>query len=329
MSFLQKVGKYLFILIILGTFAFIFYVNREKYIPIYENIKTYIGYDKPCSKPIIYFIDNFDPAFGQSKKEFEDNLNQATMMWNNIMGKELFKYSPDEAKDMSNLSKWKLSINLIYDKRQETTDKLKVIDSNIKNSKDSYENLKAQFDALKITYNNQKSNIQTLIANYESAKAEYQKNVSYWNNKGGVPKNQYTQLENERVSLNNQAQKINEANAALNTTVNELNSLVNNLNLLTKDINQKIGSFNTVSTNNGSEFQEGEYVSDQNGQRINIYQYSNKTKLIRVLSHEFGHAIGLDHIDNPKAIMNAYNLDSSTNLSTDDISALRTICMMN
>jgi plasmid maintenance system antidote protein VapI len=329
MSFLQKVGKYLFILIIFSTFSFIFYVNREKYIPIYENIKTYIGYDKPCSKPIIYFIDNFDPAFGQSKKEFEDNLNQATMMWNNVMGKELFKYSPDEAVNMSNLSKWKLSINLIYDKRQETTDKLKVIDSNIKNSKDSYENLKAQFDALKITYNNQKSNIQSMITSYELAKAEYQKNVSYWNNKGGVPKNQYTQLENDRVSLNNQAQKINEANAALNTTVNELNSLVNSLNSLTKDINQKIGTFNTVSTSNGSEFQEGEYVSDQNGQRINIYQYSNKTKLIRVLSHEFGHAIGLDHIDNPKAIMNAYNLDSSTNLSTDDISALRKICMMN
>lgn len=329
MSSLQKIGKYLFVLIIIGTFGFIFYVNREKYIPIYENIKTYIGYEKPCSRPIIYFIDNFDPNFGQSKKEFEDNLNQATMMWNNVFGKELFKYSPNEAEKMSNLSKWKLSINLIYDKRQETTDKLKVIDSNIKNSKDSYENLKARFDALKITYNNQKNSIQSMITSYESAKAEYQNNVSYWNNKNNIPKAQYTQLENERVSLNNQAQKINEANENLNRTVNELNSLVNDLNSLTKDINQKIGTFNTVSTSNGSEFQEGEYVSDKDGQRINIYQYSNKTKLIRVLSHEFGHAIGLDHIDNPKAIMNAYNLDSSTDLSTDDISALRKVCMMN
>jgi len=326
---LQKIGKFLFALIVIGTLSFIVYYNREKYIPTYENLKTYVGYDKPCSKPIVYFIDKFDPEFGQTKSEFENNLNQAVSMWNKAVGKELFKYSPNEAQNMSNLSKRKLSVNLIFDQRQETTNKLKVIDSNISNSKDSYENLKARFDALKIIYNNQKTALQTMVTIYESDKVSYQKDVIYWNNKGGAPKEQYAQLENKRLALNIQVQKINTANKGLGSTVADLNALVASLNSLNKDINQKIGTFNTVSTSNGSEFQEGEYVSDQNGQRINIYQYNDNTKLIRVLAHEFGHALGLDHVADPRAIMNAYNLDSSTNLSNDDLFALRIICEEN
>ena len=329
MSSLQKIGKFIFVLIIVGTLGFILYVNREKYIPVYEDLRTYIGYDKPCSRPIVYFIDNLDPKFGQTKTELENNLKQAALMWNNAIGKELLRYSPDEAKDMSDLSKWKLSVNLIYDKRQETTDELKIIDSTISNSKDSYENLKARFDALKITYNNQKDNVQSLINTYESDKASYQKEVSYWNSVGGATKDQYEQLEKKRLSLNNQIKNINENNAKLNTTIADLNSLVVSLNSLNKDINQKIGTFNTVSTSNGLEFQEGEYVSDQDGKRINIYQYSNETKLIRVLAHEFGHALGLDHVEDKKAIMNAYNLDHSTDLSAQDLAALNKVCEVN
>jgi hypothetical protein len=329
MSSLQKIGKFIFVLIIASTLGFILYVNREKYIPVYEDLRTYIGYDKPCSRPIVYFIDNLDPKFGQTKTELENNLRQATLMWNNAIGKELFKYSPEEPENMSDLSKWKLSVNLIYDERQETTDELKIIDSKISNSKDNYENLKARFDALKITYDNQKNTVQSLINTYELDKANYQKDINYWNSVGGAPKDQYEQLEKRRLLLNNQVKNINDINTKLNTTTADLNSLVVSLNSLNKDINQKIGTFNTVSTSNGLEFQEGEYVSDQNGKRINIYQYSNETKLIRVLAHEFGHALGLDHVEDKKAIMNAYNLDHSTDLSTEDLVALNKICEVN
>ena len=329
MSSIQKIGKFIFVLIIVSTLGFILYVNREKYIPVYEDLRTYIGYDEPCSRPIVYFIDNLDPRFGQTKTELENNLRQATMMWNNAIGKELFRYSPKKKKNISNLSKWKLSVNLIYDERQKTTDELKIIDSNISNSKDNYENLKARFDALKITYNNQKDTVQSLINTYESDKASYQKDVNYWNSVGGAPKDQYEQLEKKRLSLNNQVKNINENNTKLNTITADLNSLVVSLNSLNKDINQKIGTFNTVSTSNGLEFQEGEYVSDQDGKRINIYQYNNETKLIRVLAHELGHALGLDHVEDRKAIMNAYNLDHSTNLSTEDLAALNKICEVN
>lgn len=108
--------------------------------------------------------------------------------------------------------------------------------------------------------------------------------------------------------------------------VAELNSMVSTLNSLTSNINQKIDTFNTISMTNGPEFQEGEYISDESGYRINIYQYSDYTKLIRVLAHEFGHALNIDHTEDKESIMYAYNLDSALKLSTVDIEALRSVC---
>jgi len=321
-------------LIVFGTLGFIVYVNKEKYVPFYENLLIYTRIQNSCSKPIIYYIKTFDERFGQSQTEFENNLNRSVSIWNNALGKKLFEYSKTEP-DISDLSKYKLAVNLIYDERQEVTDQLKVVGSIIDSNKDTYESQKSIFDTLKSKYEIQKSSLDAMIAKYESLKASYERDITYWNSRGGlsraseasrVEKKEYAQLEKTRVELNNMVERINTANKELNNTINELNSMVNSINSLNKDINQKIGNFNTISSSNGREFQEGEYVSDENGQRINIYQYSDYTKLIRVLTHEFGHAIGIDHVEDKDAIMYAYNIDSTIKLTEADLQALRNIC---
>lgn len=325
MRIISKIGKILFALLVIATLSFIVYYNRAKYYTAYENVRLAVGLDKPCTKPIIYYIGDFDQRFGQSKIEFENNLAKASSIWNNAIGKTLLEYSATNPSTPDN-SKSELRINLIYDDRQEVTNKLKVVNSTIDNSKDSYESLKARFDLLKTKYENQKMNLETLEKSYESQKASYEKDVAYWNNKGGAPQKVFAELETKRIDLNSQVQKINSASQELNSTVTELNSMVNNLNSLTKDINQKIGTFNNISLTNGPEFQEGQYISDENGNRINIYQYNNYTKLIRVLAHEFGHALNIDHVEDEESIMYPYNLDSALKLSPADIQALQNVC---
>jgi hypothetical protein len=137
MNLLKKIGNTLLLLMVIGSCIAIIYVNRSKLVPAYENLLSYAGISAPCSKPIIYYIDNFDPRFGQSEDQFIDNLNTASKIWSNAYGKELFRYSKEEANKMSDLSRRKLSVNLIYDQRQQTTEQLKVIGSTIDSNKDS------------------------------------------------------------------------------------------------------------------------------------------------------------------------------------------------
>jgi predicted nucleic acid-binding Zn-ribbon protein len=323
----KHIGNTLFVVAVIGTTTAITYVNREKFVPLYETFTASIGLDKPCSKPIIYYIEDFNPKFGQTQEEFRDNLQKASSIWNNAYGKELFRYSREDADKMFDLSKRKLQVNLIYDHRQETTEQLKTIGSTIDSSKDSYENQKALFDSLKSQYENKKQSVQNLITQYESDKAIYQKEVAYWNTKGGAPKQQYAELEKKRTQLNNAVQTINKQNQELNELITKLNSQVVVLNSMNKDINQKISTFNNVSQAVGPEFQEGEFVIDDFGQRINIYEFKDQNKLIRVLAHEFGHALGIDHVDGEDSIMNAYNNASATNLSEQDLTALKAVCL--
>jgi len=313
-------------LVIFATLFFIVYYNREKYIPLYESARLYFGIDQPCSEPILFYIGDFDNRFGQSKEEFESHIEKATLVWNNVLNKELFKYAPLEAERLSDLSSRKLEINLIFDSRQKVTNDLKSVGSVIDNQKMSYESLKAKYSSLESQYKTEKSLLDSLTAKYASDKSAYDKEVKYWNARGGATKDKISSLEAERLALNQQAKIINEASTKLNSIVLELNSTAKTLNSLGSNINKDIGTYNTISTQNGAEFEEAEYVKDENGQRINVYQYSDLNKLIRVLIHEFGHVLNIDHVDEPKAIMYPYNQNTNLVLTEADIEALKAAC---
>jgi len=84
--------------------------------------------------------------------------------------------------------------------------------------------------------------------------------------------------------------------------------------------------YNTTNFSNGEEFEEGEYIRDASGQRINIYEFGNETDLIRVLTHELGHALGLKHVTDPGAIMYELNQSDNEALTEADIRELSSMC---
>jgi predicted Zn-dependent protease len=61
-------------------------------------------------------------------------------------------------------------------------------------------------------------------------------------------------------------------------------------------------------------------------EKINIYEFESRSQLIRILSHELGHAIGLGHNENAESIM--YYLNKGTGLSptAEDIRDLKAYC---
>jgi predicted Zn-dependent protease len=87
------------------------------------------------------------------------------------------------------------------------------------------------------------------------------------------------------------------------------------MNIIQKQINS-----NKINSSLEKEFAGGEYVKDNGSTLINIYQFENEDKLVRLLEHELGHAIGLDHLENPNDIMYKINGGGTICLQLEKIS---------
>lgn len=271
---------------------------------------------QPCQRPITYSIANFDPMFSLTQEELLNALSQAEKIWEAPINKPLFEYS----------LKGDLKINFIYDYRQRATDALKKIGIVIKDDQATYDVLKTKYNSLIASYDQGKAQIDALVAAYEIDKSAYDKDVNYWNSRGGAPKAEFNILEQKRADLNNQVAIINQQKDSLNKLVATINSTALVLNKLIATLNLKVSTYNTVGSSIGKEFNEGEYVRDASGTAINIFQFNDENQLVRVLAHELGHALGLEHINNPEAIMYYLNEGMNETLTTDDLVALKKVC---
>ncbi len=308
---MKNIWKNIFALIIFGVFVFLFrttilndyYVLQDKYFP--------------CSRPISYSIGSFDTSFGISKADFLSDIQQAEMIWEKSINNELFVYKIEGGD---------LKINLIFDNRQANTFKLKDINQTIEGDKTSYNNLKSKLDSLQKEYSAKKSIFDSKVVALEDSRKKYEDQVTYWNNQGGAPKVTYDQLNQEKKNIESAVAIVNQLQSDLNISATEINNLINQLNSFASSVNGQVKNYNTINNSLGQEFEEGSYVVDQNGKQIDIYQFENKDKLIRVLVHELGHALDLEHVDNKNAVMYRLNDGINLNLTVDDINLLKAHC---
>lgn len=81
-------------------------------------------------------------------------------------------------------------------------------------------------------------------------------------------------------------------------------------------------------TATGKEFDEGEYVNSLGSEEINVYEYnSSHAKLVRILAHELGHALGLGHVKDPDSIMYELNDSANLHITRDDYDELNRACV--
>lgn len=306
----------LVVILILG------YEYRDRVYLYYQEVKEIVFPTPPCTKPIQYTFGDFDTTFDISQQQFATAVDKANSIWSSTVGKKLFEYVPS-----NNINKRKiLKINLIYDYRQQATKELANIGIVMREDKSSYEMLKIRYESILARYKSDKIQIERDINTFNVKKKAFDDNVKYWNDRGGAPREEFIALESMKRQLNSEANLLNSRQEEFNETANTLNSIVTVLNQLVNKLNLNVNNYNTVGASAGEQFSEGEYIYDKYGERINIYQFEDISQLVRVLAHEFGHALGINHVNTKGSIMYYLNQGEDERLSKDDINALNNLC---
>jgi hypothetical protein len=269
----------------------------------------------PCKKPVEYKIGTIDPRFGVSAADFKKDIAEAGNLWSAATGKTLFEYSDQGA----------LTINLIYDDRQKITQQEKQLSNNIDATTEVAQSVKDQFNSLQNNYNAAQTSYKDELGAYNTKQTDYNNQVEYWNTQGGAPANEYQKLQTQKNDLSVERASLEQKRLAVNSLANQINALIDKYNLLVNHINENVNAINNDGLA-GTQFEEGVYISDKDGMRINIYQFDNQTYFLRVLSHELGHSLGLQHNNGANSIMNPVNQSKSLALSTEDIAAIDLEC---
>ena len=270
----------------------------------------------PCQEPITYSLGQFDSHFGISQANFLAAVSTAEKIWEKPIGTDLFKYAPSGT----------LKINLIYDYRQAATLKLRQLGIIVKDDQATYDQLKTKYEALQKNYVEDKAILDGEAATIKRRADAYNADVEKWNRQGGAPPAEVEMLNSEKAILNELLDNHNAKQKLFNNNVNEINALADTLNRLAQTLNLSVARYNTVGASRGREFEEGTYVSSAAVQEIDIYEFDNTNKLVRVLAHEFGHALGLEHVSSTNAIMYYLNNGVNEKLTSPDLLELKKHC---
>ena len=122
-------------------------------------IVSFLRTPKPCQEPITYRLGKVDERFNLPREEFRTDVNMAAAMWGKPFYRDLFREAPDDGA---------IEINLLYDYRQEATDRLKKLNYKIDGSRSSYEELKFRLENLRAEYDQKKAGLNSDFNTYNA-----------------------------------------------------------------------------------------------------------------------------------------------------------------
>ncbi|ENU29435.1 hypothetical protein F991_02666 [Acinetobacter sp. CIP-A165] len=237
--------------------------------------------------PIHYRIAEIDPRFNLSSQQVLELTQQAANIWTQETGKQHFIYDPHA----------KFSIHLVYDERQQqSTHRVQSLDQ-ISQQQKQWENQHQQLQHVKDEIEKTTALLTNKQAQLTAQFQQYNADVQQFNQQRSSSKNLANQLAQRQKILQQQAATLQHDMLLHNQKTQQINQEIKNLNQKNQQLVAAANQFNQVFQ--PRLFHKGHF----NGKQIVIYEFTTADDLRLTLAHEFGHALGLAHTDDPKSLM--------------------------
>lgn len=273
----------------------------------------YVQTSHICPVPIYYRLGDIDERFNINEEEALEVLSKAEAVWEDSIGRDLYVYDNEAS----------FAVNFIYDERQQLAsteeewrnqldiqqvESRTVIDK-VKDVAAAYKVLQDAYDAKRVVY--------------DERLAVYNAKVEDINNDGGASAPVFAELQKEKKELSALLAELISQEKQLNVQADDINNLGDRGNALIEQYNAEVLKYNEVYGDLDL-YTQGDFQRDI----INIYKFSNLIELEKVIVHEFGHSLGIGHVEGGRSMMYYLMAEQPDDvvLSEEDKQAFVTIC---
>lgn len=291
-------------LLLIATLGATSFIYRE---PLRVFATQVYGQVRPCATPLTYSLGAIDERFDISRAELLEALEVAGNVWDTELDRDVLQYVEDGGL---------LTVNLVYDDRQQTTTKLKSLGVTISDDKAAYETLQAEYKKVLAAYEAEKAQFDATNAALQRDTSAYQTEVARVNARGGATPSEYERLQATKAALAARQEALLAQQNWINDDAGDVNAMVQTINRLALRVNERASAYNETAEDHQEEFEEAVFQSAPGKQEISVFEFDSAARLTRVLAHEFGHALGLEHVEDDDAIM--FRLNQELGLSVTD-----------
>jgi DNA repair exonuclease SbcCD ATPase subunit len=236
--------------------------------------------------PLRYRIADLDPRLNITQQQMVELSQQAAAIWAKDTGQNYFVYDPEA----------NFVIHLVFDQRQVRSMKRSENLNQLEQEQQHWLDQNQQLQHLKQSVARSETQLELQKIDYQNNQQKYQQALQ---NLKASTKNQkqIARLEQQQHTLQQQSVDLEAKIAEHNQLVRQFNQQTEQSKQLHQQLTESVAAFN--QTFKPQILHKGQF----HGQQIFIYEFSSMDDLRLTLAHEFGHALGLKHTQDPKSLM--------------------------
>lgn len=283
----------------------------------FSSTATSLPVNPYCNFPRTFKINKYDKSFGISKGELRLALKNAANMWNQGTKKFVLKEVYTGKAD--------IEINMVYgeafefyNKAQKLMSKGMQITADIKEFNRMQKNFSADARRLKTESEELNSKLNRLNSD-----------IAAWNKSRNKSQLRLNQLKSEQERIKNSIKqfRIREKDFQRNTKF--MRDWFNLIDLKNVEYQKQSKLLKQLQRGTLDYSLAGLYERFKGNETISLFLFSNRQDLTNVLAHEFGHALGVKHVNEERALMYKFANEKNKKvkqISVSDYLAFANIC---